>query len=86
MNQGLDNDDTEQLLKKVAAGDQAAREELFQRYRPRLARMLAIRLSRKLAARIDGSDIVQDTLLQAEARLDDFLQSKPKQKRTCNTA
>lgn len=71
------NDDTERLLKRVAAGDTAAREVLFQIYRPRLARMMAVRLNRKLAARIDGSDIVQETLLQAEAALDDFLKTHP---------
>jgi len=77
MSRDIENDDTEQLLRRVAAGDPAAREALFSRYRPRLARMLSIRLNRKLAARIDGSDIVQETLLQAEAGLDEYLQSQP---------
>lgn len=77
MSENYHNDDSERLLKRVAAGDMAAREVLFQIYRPRLARMLAVRLNRKLAARIDSSDIVQETLLQAEAGLDDFLRTQP---------
>jgi RNA polymerase sigma-70 factor, ECF subfamily len=61
------------LLDRAARGEQAAFEELFSRHRPRLARAIALRLDRRLAARVDASDVVQDTCLEAFRRLPDYL-------------
>ena len=59
------------LLERARAGDQAAVNELFARHRARLRRMVELRLDRRLQARIDASDVIQDAYLEAATRLDD---------------
>jgi RNA polymerase sigma-70 factor (ECF subfamily) len=39
--------------------------------------MVAVRLDRRLAARVDPSDIVQEALADAARRLDDYLRERP---------
>ena len=50
--------------------------ELLERYRDYLRRMVAARLDRRLAARLDPSDIVQDTLADAAGQMDDYLRNQ----------
>ncbi len=69
--------DTEQLLAQAAHGDAAARSQLLQRHRARLKRMVAIRADPRLAARVDPSDMVQEALAEANARLDAYLRERP---------
>jgi RNA polymerase sigma-70 factor (ECF subfamily) len=69
--------DSEQLLDAAAHGDADARGRLLERHRDRLRRMIAVRLDRRLAARVDPSDVVQDTLADAAARLDGYLRERP---------
>ena len=57
--------DTEQLLDDARRGDPSARGRLLDRHRDRLRRMIAVRLDRRLAARVDPSDVVQETLRSA---------------------
>src|SRR5690349_13893335 len=69
--------DTNQLLCRASSGDAAAREQLLARHREKLKRMVAVRLDRHLAARVDPSDVVQETLTDAARRLDDYLARRP---------
>ncbi len=69
--------DTEQLLERAGQGDPAARQELLVRHRQRLRQMIAVRMDRRLAARIDPSDVVQDTLAEAVQQLSDYLRRRP---------
>src|SRR5437016_12730933 len=69
--------DTEQLLDAAARGDGPARGRLLERHRQRLKRLVAVRLDRRLAARVDPSDVVQETLAEAAARLDGYLRDRP---------
>src|SRR5262245_41734828 len=69
--------DTEQLLRQAAGGDAAARQALLERHRPRLLRMVALRLARRLAARLDPSDLVQESLAEADRQLGDYLSARP---------
>jgi RNA polymerase sigma-70 factor (ECF subfamily) len=69
--------DTEQLLQRVADGEDAARDELLERYRGRLRRMVAVRFDPRLAARVDPSDVVQETLAEAAVLLDRYLHERP---------
>jgi RNA polymerase sigma-70 factor (ECF subfamily) len=69
--------DTEHLLERAAAGDGAAREQLLQRHRRRLGRMVAVRFDPRLTARVDPSDVVQETLAEAAANLDRYLRERP---------
>jgi RNA polymerase sigma-70 factor (ECF subfamily) len=69
--------DTERLLAAAAAGDSAARGLLFARHRDRLRRAVGRRLDRRLAARVDPSDVVQETLADANRKLPDYLDRRP---------
>jgi RNA polymerase sigma-70 factor (ECF subfamily) len=69
--------DTDELLDRAAADDPAARSALLDRHRTRLRRMVAVRLDPRLAARVDPSDLVQDTLAEAARRLDAYLRDRP---------
>src|SRR5215204_2909293 len=65
------------LLELAAAGNQAAVDDLFSRYRRRLKRMVRLRLNRQLQPRIDDSDVLQDAFLEAGKRLPEFLRERP---------
>jgi RNA polymerase sigma-70 factor (ECF subfamily) len=69
--------DTDHLLERVAAGDEGARDLLLQHYRHRLRRMVVVHFDPRLAARVDPSDVVQETLAEAAARLDHYLRQRP---------
>ncbi len=69
--------DTDELLRRAEHGDGQARQAVLVRHRERLKQMIAIRLDRRLAARIDPSDVVQDVLLDAARELDDYLRQRP---------
>ena len=66
--------ETEQLLRRAAAGDQASWGALLTRHRQRLRCMVALRLDRRLQGRIDPSDVIQEACLEASAQLADYLQ------------
>jgi RNA polymerase sigma-70 factor (ECF subfamily) len=69
--------DTDQLVGDASRGDAGARQLLLIRHRDRLRRMIAVRLDRRLAARVYPSDIVQEALAEAARRLDDYLRDPP---------
>lgn len=69
--------DTDELLRRAEYGDGQARQAVLVRHRERLKQMIAVRLDRRLAARVDPSDIVQDVLLEAARELDDYLRQRP---------
>jgi RNA polymerase sigma-70 factor (ECF subfamily) len=69
--------DTEQLLARAAQGDQAALGQLLQRHQPRLRHMIALRLDRRLQARLDPSDVLQETMAEAARRLADYARLRP---------
>jgi RNA polymerase sigma-70 factor (ECF subfamily) len=73
----VDSSDTRRLLDGVRAGDRAAFERVFDRYRAELHRFIAVRLDGDLRARVDPSDVVQETQLDVLLRLDDFLRRSP---------
>ena len=61
-----------ELVQQVQAGDRDACNELFERYRPRLLRIVRVKLGSGLRRRLDEEDIVQDVLLVAAQQLADF--------------
>ena len=69
--------DTEQLVDRVARGEVAARGLLLERYRRRLRQMIAVRLDRRLAARVDPSDVLQESLAEADRKLSDYARRRP---------
>lgn len=66
--------DTDQLLRLAAGGDREALGQLLQRDRDRLRRAVVLRLDRRLAARVDPSDVLQEAQLEAATRLAEYLQ------------
>ena len=65
--------ETDQLLEEARRGEAEAVERLLTAHREPLRRMIGLRLDPALAARVDASDIVQDVLLEAHRRLQDYL-------------
>ncbi len=72
-----DSEETENLLQQVSAGNRPAFERLFARHRAYLRQVIAFRLDSRLRTRVDPSDVVQDTQLEAFRRLRDYLRKKP---------
>jgi RNA polymerase sigma-70 factor (ECF subfamily) len=65
--------DTVRLIELARAGDAAALNEMFSRHRDRLRRMVELRLDRRLLSRVDPSDVIQESYLDAVRRLDEYL-------------
>jgi RNA polymerase sigma-70 factor (ECF subfamily) len=68
-----DASQTQELLAQARAGDAAAVNGLLDRHREALRRMVALRMDRAMQQRVDASDIVQDTLIEANRRLQEYL-------------
>jgi RNA polymerase sigma-70 factor (ECF subfamily) len=69
--------DTEELLNQAARGDRSAVDALLGRHRDRLRGMVRLRMDSRLAARLDPSDVVQEALLEAAAKLPEYLVKRP---------
>ena len=72
-----DGAETCRLLEEARSGDPSAFDRLFARHRPGLQRFVALRLDRRVQARLDPSDVVQETQLEAYRRMGDFLARRP---------
>ena len=57
------------LLSRAVAGDESALAELFERFRPRLIRMVKLRMDARISARFDASDVVQEAFVDVARRL-----------------
>jgi RNA polymerase sigma-70 factor (ECF subfamily) len=65
------------LLRRAAQGEADAFAELFARHREPVRQAVALRLDRRLSARVDASDVVQETYLEALRRLPEYLRQPP---------
>ena len=52
-------------------------QDLLERHRERLRRMIAVRLDSRLGSLVDPSDVVQDALADASQKLDGYLRDRP---------
>jgi RNA polymerase sigma-70 factor (ECF subfamily) len=68
-----DTSETNRLLRQAAGGDPERFGALLEQYRRRLRRMVALRLDPRLHGRIDPSDVIQETYLEAAQRLAEYL-------------
>src|SRR5215813_12446001 len=68
--------ETTRLLEQARAGDQEALNALLARHRARLRRMVDMRFDRRLQARIDASDVIQEACVEVVTRLNEYF-SKP---------
>ncbi len=65
-------DETQELLELVRSGDSKAIDRLLGRHRPTLRRVVELRLDPAIAGRVDASDVVQETLVEASRRLAEY--------------
>jgi RNA polymerase sigma-70 factor (ECF subfamily) len=66
-------DDTDLLLKRARGGDAKAVNLLLSRHQAKLHTLVRLRLDRRVSARIDPSDVIQETLVEAHRRLSEYL-------------
>ncbi len=72
-----DSTQTDRLLADVAAGDEAALDRLIRLHTAYLRRIIQLRISPELNARLDASDVVQETQMVVIRRIDEFLSKRP---------
>jgi RNA polymerase sigma-70 factor (ECF subfamily) len=63
---------TDDLLRLAKAGDAAALGTLFAHYRDRLRRMVRLRLDRRVARRLDASDVLQEAYFDVARRFPEY--------------
>lgn len=68
-----EGDETQNLLAEVRDGDAEAVNSLINRHWDAVHRLVRMRIDQAIAARVDASDVVQDVMLEASQRLDDYL-------------
>jgi RNA polymerase sigma-70 factor (ECF subfamily) len=68
----LDSPSLSEQIRRAAAGDRDAWDQLLNANRARLRRMVALRLDRRLQGRLDPSDVIQEAFLDATAGLAAF--------------
>lgn len=66
---------TQQLLQSIKAGDRDAINRLLDRHREALRRMVDMRLDPKIRQRVDASDVVQEAMMEANRRMETFLEN-----------
>ncbi|MEZ6095615.1 MAG: sigma-70 family RNA polymerase sigma factor [Pirellulaceae bacterium] len=64
---------TQELLAKAQGGDDHAVNLLMDRHRDALRHLIRMRLDQKIQRRVDVSDVVQDVLVEANRRLQDYI-------------
>jgi RNA polymerase sigma-70 factor (ECF subfamily) len=72
-----DSEITCQLLDRIRRGDRSALDLLLSEHRPYLHRLVELRFDPQLQPRADPSDVVQDALLTAAERIEDYLRRQP---------
>ncbi len=70
-----DAENTQQLLSLARQGNADAVNQLMDRHRDSLRRLIRMRLDQRIQRRVDVSDVVQDVLIEANRRLESYLQN-----------
>ena len=70
-----DADKTKRLLEGARNGDDDAISRLLDRHRDAISRLVGMRLDQQIRQRVDVSDVIQDVLIEANRRLQDYLQN-----------
>ena len=78
MTQGEANEPDDALLERLRRGDETALADFFGQHRERLWRTVNFRIDRRMAARVDPDDILQEAYLNAAQRLSFYLQDTSK--------
>jgi RNA polymerase sigma-70 factor (ECF subfamily) len=59
-------------VQQAAGGDQEALRAILEAHRERLKRMVHLRLSRRLAGRVDDSDVLQEAFVEVARKLPEY--------------
>ncbi len=70
---GLEAEHARRLAAAAADGDAASFAQLLEMHRPRLRRLIVLRISPSLSRRVDEEDILQEVYLHASQHLVDFI-------------
>ena len=70
-----DSEQTQELIQTAKAGDAVAVNALLDRHRQAIRQMVQMRIDKAIASRLDASDVVQDVLMEASRRLQDYLRN-----------
>ena len=73
----MESDNLNQLLQMARQGDRSAFDELFALHQAQLRSFVAMRLDHRVRSRVDVSDVVQDTQLEAYRRFNDYYDRQP---------
>jgi RNA polymerase sigma-70 factor (ECF subfamily) len=76
MTEGPENT-LDETVARLRQEGQAALAELFTKHRERLRRMVHMRLDRRVAGRVDASDVLQEAFVDASKQLDRYLDDVP---------
>ena len=68
-------ENTEKLLADARDGDGDAVNQLLERHRDAVRKMIDLRMDQVLKRRVDASDIVQEVMIEANRRLNNFLEN-----------
>src|SRR3954464_11554839 len=74
----MDSSETQHLLQQTAAGDRDRFPRLFARHRAYLRQVVELRLDPRVRARVDPSDVVQETQMEAFRRLAGYPPPQPR--------
>jgi RNA polymerase sigma-70 factor (ECF subfamily) len=72
-----DSAETQELLRQARSGEPGALEQLFARYQTYLRRIIEMRLDTAIRRRLDASDVLQETQMEATRRLADYMKREP---------
>ena len=67
------SNETQELLAQAKDGQDEAVDRLLQRHREPIRRLIELRLDPAIVQRVDASDVVQEVMLEASKRLQDYL-------------
>jgi RNA polymerase sigma-70 factor (ECF subfamily) len=67
--------DTEALLRDARQGQAGAVDRLLEQHREPIRRMIDLRLDPAIVQRVDASDVVQEVMLEASRRLQEYLEN-----------
>lgn len=71
------SEQTQELLADARAGNADAVNRLLERHRVSVHRLVQMRLDQKIRRRVDVSDVVQDVMVEAGRRLQDYIAQPP---------
>src|SRR4051812_43110130 len=69
---GFEENETLTLVGQALEGDNRAWQRLMSDHRARLRRMISLRMDRRLQGRVDPSDVIQESFIDAARRLPEY--------------